>query len=68
MLKQGRRLEVTPAALTWLVEKGFSTAYGARFLKRTIDEHVKLPITNIWKAFVSFTVDVKDGKLDIRGE
>jgi hypothetical protein len=29
---------------------------------------VKLPITNIWKAFVSFTVDVKDGKLDIRGE
>jgi ATP-dependent Clp protease ATP-binding subunit ClpA len=68
MLKQGRRLEVTPAALTWLVEKGFSTAYGARFLKRTLDEHGKLPITNIWKAFVSFTVDVKDGKLDIRGE
>ncbi len=68
MEKQGRRLTVSDAALTWLVEKGFSTAYGARFLKRTIDEHVKLPITNLWKAFVSFTVDLKDGQLDIRGE
>ncbi len=68
MDKEGRRLHVSDAALTWLVEKGFSPAYGARFLKRTIDQHVKLPITSLWKAFVSFSVDVKDSQLDVRGE
>jgi ATP-dependent Clp protease ATP-binding subunit ClpC len=68
MERQGKRLLITAAALDRLVEKGFSPAYGARFLKRTIDETVKLPITNLWKAFTQFTVDVKDGEIDIHGE
>ncbi len=68
MERQGKRLNLTEAALDYLVEKGFSTAYGARFLKRTIDEKVKLPITNIWKAFNSFSVDMTDGDLDVHGE
>lgn len=68
MESQGKRFRITEAALNKVVEKGFSPAYGARFLKRTIDEQVKLPITNLWKAFTSFTVDVVDGELDIRGE
>ncbi|MBK9707414.1 MAG: ATP-dependent Clp protease ATP-binding subunit [Acidobacteria bacterium] len=68
MEHQGRRLTITEAAIDYLVEKGFSPAYGARFLKRTIDEKVKLPITNLWKAFNGFLVDVKDGEIDIRGE
>jgi ATP-dependent Clp protease ATP-binding subunit ClpA len=65
---QGKRLHVSEDALDLLVEKGFSPAYGARFLKRTIDELVKLPITNLWKAFKSFSVDVSEGDIDIRGE
>ena len=68
MERQGKRVTITEDALNKLVEKGFSPAYGARFLKRTIDEQVKLPITNLWKAFTSFTVDVIDGQLDVRGE
>src|SRR5262249_1073646 len=68
MERQGKRLLITTTALDKLVEKGFSPTYGARFLKRTIDETVKLPITNLWKAFTQFTVDVKDGEIDIRGE
>ncbi|HWQ36445.1 MAG TPA: ATP-dependent Clp protease ATP-binding subunit [Blastocatellia bacterium] len=68
MERQGKRVTITEAALEKLVEKGFSPAYGARFLKRTIDEQVKLPITNLWKAFTSFTVDLVDGQLDVRGE
>jgi len=68
MERQGKRVVITEAALNKLVEQGFSPAYGARFLKRTIDEQVKLPITNLWKAFTSFTVDVVEGKLDVRGE
>jgi ATP-dependent Clp protease ATP-binding subunit ClpA len=68
MERQGKQVEITEAALNWVVEKGFSPAYGARFLKRTIDEKIKLPITNLWRAFSRFVVDVEDGELDIRGE
>jgi ATP-dependent Clp protease ATP-binding subunit ClpA len=68
MGRQGKRLTITEAAVDALVEKGFSPAYGARFLKRTIDEKVKLPITNLWKAFTGFVVDVVDGDVDVRGE
>src|SRR5207237_3151082 len=38
---QGKEVEVTDAAVDLLTEKGFSPAYGARFLKRHIDEKVK---------------------------
>jgi ATP-dependent Clp protease ATP-binding subunit ClpC len=68
MERQGKQIEITDAAVNALVEKGFSAAYGARFLKRTIDEKVKLPITNLWKGFASFKVDVVNGEIDIRGE
>ncbi|MGH9936433.1 MAG: AAA family ATPase [Blastocatellia bacterium] len=68
MARQGKRLTITEAAIDHLVEKGFSPAYGARFLKRTIDEKVKLPITSLWKAFTSFVVGVVDGEVDVRGE
>ncbi|MGH9754561.1 MAG: AAA family ATPase [Blastocatellia bacterium] len=68
MGRQGKRLTITEAAINRLVEQGFSPAYGARFLKRTIDEKVKLPITNLWKAFTGFVVDVVDGEVDVRGE
>jgi ATP-dependent Clp protease ATP-binding subunit ClpA len=68
MERQGKKFTLTESAIDYLVEKGFSPAYGARFLKRTIDEKVKLPITNLWKAFNGFVVEIKDGELDVRGE
>ncbi|MBO0862446.1 MAG: ATP-dependent Clp protease ATP-binding subunit [Chloracidobacterium sp.] len=68
MSRQGKRMTITEAAINRLVDQGFSPAYGARFLKRTIDEKVKLPITNLWKAFTTFVVDLVDGEVDVRGE
>ncbi|MBI1762623.1 MAG: ATP-dependent Clp protease ATP-binding subunit [Acidobacteria bacterium] len=68
MEQQGKTLRISEAAIDKVVELGFSPAYGARFLKRTIDEKVKLPITNLWKAFNHFVVDVIEGELDVRGE
>jgi ATP-dependent Clp protease ATP-binding subunit ClpA len=68
MERQGKVITISEAAIDLLVEKGFSPAYGARFLKRTIDEKVKLPLTNLWKGFTGFTIDVKDGDIDVRGE
>jgi ATP-dependent Clp protease ATP-binding subunit ClpC len=66
MERQGKLVEVTQAALDLLTEKGFSPTYGARFLKRHIDQKVKLPITNDWKASMKFTVDVADGEISVK--
>jgi ATP-dependent Clp protease ATP-binding subunit ClpA len=65
MKRQGKELVVSEAAVVYLVEKGFSPAYGARFLKRTIDEIVKLPVTTRWKEAEHFTVDLENGELII---
>ncbi len=63
MERQGKVVEITEAAVDLLTEKGFSPAYGARFLKRHIDQKVKLPITNLWKGGVRFMVDVNEGEV-----
>ena len=63
MERQGKLVEITDAAVDLLTEKGFSPAYGARFLKRHIDQQVKLPITNKWKTGMKFHVDAVDGEI-----
>jgi ATP-dependent Clp protease ATP-binding subunit ClpA len=63
---QGKEVEITDKAVDLLTEKGFSPAYGARFLKRHIDERVKLPITTMWKGATRFRVDAEDGEVTIK--
>jgi ATP-dependent Clp protease ATP-binding subunit ClpA len=65
MDSQGKILEVTEAATDLLTQKGFSPTYGARFLKRHIDEKVKLPITAMWKQAKHFAADVENGEVVI---
>ncbi|HYE64489.1 MAG TPA: AAA family ATPase, partial [Pyrinomonadaceae bacterium] len=65
MEQQGKEVEVTDRAVDLLTEKGFSPAYGARFLKRHIDEKVKLPITTMWKSATRFLVDATDAEVTI---
>ena len=66
MERQGKAVEVTEAGLNLLTEKGFSQKYGARFLKRYIDEKVKLPITTQWKSATRFKVDAQDGEISVK--
>jgi ATP-dependent Clp protease ATP-binding subunit ClpA len=66
MERQGKEVDVTERAVDLLTEKGFSPTYGARFLKRHIDEKVKLPITTMWKGGSHFLVDVEDGEIVIK--
>ncbi|HEX8775799.1 MAG TPA: ATP-dependent Clp protease ATP-binding subunit [Pyrinomonadaceae bacterium] len=66
MEHQGKEVEVTDRAIDLLTEKGFSPAYGARFLKRHIDEKVKLPITTMWKGATRFRVDAEEGEITIK--
>ncbi len=62
MAVHGKTLEVSEAALSSLARAGFSVKYGARFLKRGIDEKVKMPVTLRWKESDRFYVDEVDGE------
>ncbi|CAN5643149.1 ATP-dependent Clp protease ATP-binding subunit [soil metagenome] len=63
--KSKRSLRVTPAALEQLVQDGYSLLYGARFLKRTIEDRIKLPISQRWTEGELFTADVTDGRIEV---
>jgi ATP-dependent Clp protease ATP-binding subunit ClpC len=62
---QGKRIDITTEAINLLTHKGFSPTYGARFLKRHIDEKVKLPITAMWKDATHFRIDAEAGEIVI---
>jgi ATP-dependent Clp protease ATP-binding subunit ClpA len=57
----GKTLDVDAAAIDRLVQEGYSPTYGARMLKRVIDERVKLPISMRWREGNHFHVGVDGG-------
>ncbi len=63
---KGKVIEVSEKALDLITLKGFSPAYGARFLKRYVDQKVKLPITNLWKSGTHFSIDAKDDEITVQ--
>src|SRR5262249_39878908 len=60
-----KMLTIEPEALDKLVQEGYSLAYGARFLKRVIDDRIKLPISQRWKEGRHFRATVEDDQLVI---
>jgi ATP-dependent Clp protease ATP-binding subunit ClpA len=54
---------VEPEALEKLVSEGYSLAYGARFLKRVIDDRIKLPLSQHWKETNAFRVTLRDDQI-----
>jgi ATP-dependent Clp protease ATP-binding subunit ClpC len=65
LAKSRKKLHVTPEALEQLVQDGYSLAYGARFLKRIIEERLKLPISQRWNEGTRFVAEVKEGRIEI---
>jgi ATP-dependent Clp protease ATP-binding subunit ClpA len=63
LAKAGKTIAVENDALEVVVAKGYSMAFGARFLKRYIDEQIKLPISARWKDGTHFDVRVAEGQL-----
>jgi ATP-dependent Clp protease ATP-binding subunit ClpA len=63
LAKAGKTLDIGNEALETVVAKGYNVAFGARFLKRFIDEQIKLPISARWKDGSHFEVRAKDGEL-----
>jgi ATP-dependent Clp protease ATP-binding subunit ClpA len=65
LARSKRTLQVTPEALEQLVQDGYSLCYGARFLKRTIEDRLKLPISQHWLEGDVFTATVVDGHIQV---
>jgi ATP-dependent Clp protease ATP-binding subunit ClpA len=59
----GKSLVIGPGVLDALVTEGHNIAYGARFLKRVIDDRLKLPLSQQWKDGCGFVVSMKDGAI-----
>ena len=60
-LASGKHLDVTSDALDAIARQGHSLAFGARFLKRVIDDLVKIPLSQQWALADRFQVAVVDG-------
>jgi ATP-dependent Clp protease ATP-binding subunit ClpA len=60
-----KMLHVEPDALEKLVADGYSMAYGARFLKRVIDDQIKLPLSQRWKDANTFRAAVRDNQIAV---
>jgi len=63
--RSGKTLTVDNEALERLVQDGYSLEYGARFLKRVIDETIKLAISRRWKDVNHFHATVRDDRIVI---
>jgi ATP-dependent Clp protease ATP-binding subunit ClpA len=63
--RSNKSLIVEPAALEALVAEGYSLAYGARFLKRVIDDRIKLPLSQQWRDANAFRATVSGGRIVI---
>jgi ATP-dependent Clp protease ATP-binding subunit ClpA len=63
LAKAGKTMHVDDDALDRIAADGYSLAFGARFLKRFIDEQVKLPITARWKDGTHFEIKVEHEKI-----
>ncbi|HBX43580.1 MAG TPA: chaperone protein ClpB, partial [Deltaproteobacteria bacterium] len=68
MAASGKTLTISDASLDALAGTGFSVKYGARFLKRFIDEKVKMPITLKWKKSDRFFVEEQGGEVVVIAE
>jgi len=63
LCKSDKCLTIGPGVVDALVAEGYSMANGARFLKRVIDDRIKLPLSQQWKEAESFRVTVEGGQI-----
>jgi len=65
LAKAGKTFSIEDEALELVVKEGYNVAFGARFLKRLIDEQIKLPISSRWNEGSHFAVRAIDGRLAV---
>ncbi len=65
LTRSNKSVVVEPEVLEALVTEGYSLAYGARFLKRVIDDRIKLPLSQQWREANSFRATIRDNQIVI---
>jgi ATP-dependent Clp protease ATP-binding subunit ClpA len=68
---RGVTIVLTPAARTWLAEKGFDKAFGARPMARLVERVIKKPLSNLLlfedlASGATVTADVVEGDIRLR--
>jgi ATP-dependent Clp protease ATP-binding subunit ClpB len=71
--KQQVRLEISDAARSWFASEGYDPVFGARPLKRFIQQHVESPVARLLIAGDAISgdrvaVDVENGELTLRAK
>lgn len=71
LVRKGLSISLTPAAKKCLIEKGFTTKYGARQLRRTLQDEVEHPVAEgiidgRFKKGMVIEIGATRGTLDIR--
>jgi ATP-dependent Clp protease ATP-binding subunit ClpA len=66
LARAAKTIHIGDDALEVIVTKGYNLAFGARFLKRFIDEHIKLPISERWRDGMHFAVRAHDGEIVVQ--
>ena len=71
--KQQVQLEITPAARSWIASEGYDPVFGARPLKRFIQQHVESPVARLLIAGDAMPggrvlVDIDNGQLFFKAE
>ncbi len=62
----GKSLTMSDAVLEHIVDTGYSLAFGARFLKRAIDEQIKLPLSERWHQGTHFALTLENGAVCVQ--
>jgi ATP-dependent Clp protease ATP-binding subunit ClpC len=65
LAKAEKTMDLDDQALELITTNGYNLAFGARFLKRYIDEHVKLPISARWKESSHFVVKASGADITV---
>jgi ATP-dependent Clp protease ATP-binding subunit ClpC len=65
LAKADKTIRIDDDALELIVAEGYNVAFGARFLKRLIDERIKLPISGRWRESTHFHVKVAGGQITV---
>jgi ATP-dependent Clp protease ATP-binding subunit ClpA len=63
LARSGKTIQIDDEAMELLVTQGYNLAFGARFLKRVIDERIKLPISSHWREGSHFRVRAVDSEI-----
>ncbi len=67
LARQNKTLTVNSEVIEKIIQKGHSFMYGARFLKRVIDQEIRIPISLKIDDFSIFNISVESGQIVVGG-